>query len=80
MLFRFSVAILLVVMIAAGGITLERRILDMRRAQALQLYRLTLLEEKYARLKLRCQELNAPQTWTEPKRMADSPLAPTRKR
>ena len=60
MFFRFCAALSLVVLIAATGITLEKRILDRKREQTLQVYRLTQLEEKYARLKLRAQELGAP--------------------
>ena len=60
MFFRFCAALSLVVLIAAAGITLEKRLLDMKREQTLQVYRLAQLEEKYARLKLRSQELGAP--------------------
>ena len=60
MFFRFCAALSLVVLIAAIGITLEKKILDRKRAQTLQIYRLAQLEEKLARLKLRVQELGAP--------------------
>lgn len=60
MFFRFCAALSLVVVIAAIGITLEKRLLDLKRDQTLQAYRLEQLEEKYARLKLRTQELGAP--------------------
>ena len=60
MFFRFCAALSLVVLIAAGGITLEKQILERKREQTLQVYRLAQLEEKYARLKLRSQELGAP--------------------
>ncbi len=60
MFFRFCAALSLVVLIAAAGITLEKQILDRKREQTLQVYRLAQLEENYARLKLRSQELGAP--------------------
>lgn len=60
MYFRFCAALSLVVVIAALGIMLEKRLLDLKRDQSLQVYRLEQLEEKYARLKLRTQELGAP--------------------
>ena len=60
MFFRLCAALSLVVLIAAAGITIEKRLLDMKREQTLQVYRLAQLEEKYARLKLRSQELGAP--------------------
>ncbi len=59
MFFRFCSALSLVVLIAAAGITIEKRLLDAKREQTLQVYRLEQLEEKYARLKLRTQELGA---------------------
>ncbi len=60
MFFRFCAAIGLVVLIAAAGIAVQKRLLDMKREQTLQVYRLEQLQEKYARLKLRTQELGAP--------------------
>lgn len=60
MFFRFCSALSLVVLIAALGITLEKQLLDLKREQTLQVYRLEQLEEKYARLKLRTHELGAP--------------------
>lgn len=60
MFFRFCAALSLVVLIAALGITLEKQLLDLKREQTLQVFRLEQLEEKYARLKLRTQELGAP--------------------
>ena len=60
MFFRFCAALSLVVLIAVLGITLEKQLLDLKREQTLQVYRLEQLEEKYARLKLRTQELGAP--------------------
>lgn len=80
MLFRFCAAMSLVVLIASAGITLERRILDLKRQQTLQVYRLAQMEERYARLKLRCEELNAPALWIESLETAEVPSKPTRRR
>ena len=60
MFFRFCSALSLVVLIAAAGIAVEKQLLDLKRQQTLQVYRLEQLEEKYARLRLRTQELGAP--------------------
>ncbi len=80
MFFRFCAALSLVVLIAAAGITLEKRLLDMKREQTLQVYRLAQLEEKYARLKLRSQELGAPSRLLESlQRAAAARAAPRRK-
>lgn len=80
MLFRFCAAMSLIVLIAAAGITVERRILDLKRQQTLQVYRLSQMEERYARLKLRCQELNAPARWLERLETAHATPKPIRRR
>lgn len=80
MLFRFCAAMSLVVLIASAGITLERQILDLKRQQTLQVYRLAQMEERYARLKLRCQELNAPARWMERLETAETSQKPQRRR
>jgi hypothetical protein len=79
MFFRFCAALFLVVLIAAAGITLEKRLLDMKRQQTLQVYRLELLEEKYARLKLRTQELGAPSRLLETLEKAEAARASQRR-
>ena len=75
MFFRFCAALSLVVLIAAAGITLEKQILDRKREQTLQVYRLVQLEEKYARLKLRSQELGAPSRLLESLERAEAERA-----
>ena len=75
MFFRFCAALSLVVLIAAAGITVEKRLLDMKREQTLQVYRLEQMEEKYARLKLRTQELGAPSRLLESLERAEAERA-----
>ena len=80
MFFRFCAALSLVVLIAAAGITLEKQILDRKREQTLQVYRLTQMEEKYARLKLRSQELGAPSRLLESLERAEAERAVHRRK
>jgi len=79
MFFRFCAALSLVVLIAAAGIAVEKQLLDMRRQQTLQVYRLEQLEEKYARLKLRTQELGAPSRLMESLEQAEAARAARRR-
>lgn len=79
MFFRFCSALSLVVLVAAAGIAIEKRLLDMKRQQTLQVYRLEQLEEKYARLKLRTQELGAPSRLLESLQQAESERAARRR-
>ncbi|RLS37355.1 MAG: hypothetical protein DWH81_11300 [Planctomycetota bacterium] len=79
MFFRFCAALSLVVLIAAAGIAVEKQLLDMKRTQTLQVYRLEQLEEKYARLKLRTQELGAPSRLMESLEQAEAERAARRR-
>lgn len=60
MVFRFLVAIGLVVAVALAGVALEKRTLELRRAVTTQHFREGVLRENHARLRLRTQELGAP--------------------
>lgn len=79
MFFRFCAALSLVVLIAAAGIAIEKQLLDLKRQQTLQVYRLEQLEEKYARLKLRSQELGAPSRLIESLEQAEAQRAARRR-
>jgi hypothetical protein len=79
MVFRFCAALSLVVLIAATGIAVEKQLLDMKRQQTLQVYRLEQLEEMYARLKLRTQELGAPSRLMESLDQAEAQRAARRR-
>jgi hypothetical protein len=58
--FRFIVAIALVVSVALAGVGLEKRALQLRRDVSVQHFREGILRERHARLRLRTQELGAP--------------------
>ncbi|HUG94367.1 MAG TPA: hypothetical protein VML55_26285 [Planctomycetaceae bacterium] len=60
MVFRFGCALVLVVLVAMAGVALEKRCLDLRRSIARQRYRLDVLEDLHARLRLRTHELGSP--------------------
>lgn len=79
MFFRFCAALSLVVLIAAAGIAVEKQLLDMKRQQTLQVYRMEQLEERYARLKLRTQELGAPSRLMESLAHAEAERAARRR-
>jgi len=60
MYFRFSSAVMLVVLISAAGITLEKNRLNLDRRISRQQYRLDVLRDRQARLRLRTERLGAP--------------------
>ncbi len=60
MFVRFQGAILLAALVAVGGSALEGAALDRRRSIGRQYYRVDVLRERVARLRLRSEELGAP--------------------
>lgn len=60
MYFRFGAAIVLVVVISLAGVALEKQSLSYRRAISRQRYRMDVLVEQYAQLRLKAQRLGAP--------------------
>lgn len=60
MFFRFSAAVVVVVVVSLLGIALEKRTLSLKRAISLQTYRVDQLDERRAALRLRCEQLGAP--------------------
>src|SRR4051812_25828913 len=60
MFFRFGGALVLLVMIALGGIAVEKRSLDLRRAVSHQNFRQDVLIEEHALHRLKAQQLGAP--------------------
>jgi len=60
MYFRFSSAVVLVVLISAAGIALEKNRLNLDRRISRQQYRLDVLRDRQARLRLRTEQLGAP--------------------
>ncbi|MGH7128218.1 MAG: hypothetical protein ACREJB_06415 [Planctomycetaceae bacterium] len=60
MFFRFGSAILLVVLVSLTGVMLEKRNLELRRFVTRQHYRMDVLRDRHAKMRLRTQELGAP--------------------
>jgi hypothetical protein len=59
MFFRFGSAVFLVVVMSLIGIAIEKQNLDLRREISRQHYRMDVLREEHARLRLRSQRLAA---------------------
>lgn len=59
MFFRFGSAVFLVVVMSLLGIAIEKQNLDLRREISRQHYRMDVLQEEHARLRLRSQKLAA---------------------
>lgn len=57
---RFFAALLLAVSIAVAGVEIEQRILRYRQAISLDVHRLEVLDEQYARARLQVGRLGAP--------------------
>ena len=74
MFFRFTSALVLVVLIALAGIALEKQNLAMRRAISRQQYQLDILLEKYARLRLKTQQMGNPRRLLEAMESGRLPL------
>lgn len=60
MLFRFSVALALVVMISLAGTALEKRNLELKRAISRQQYRLEILDRQLVAQRVVAEQLGAP--------------------
>ena len=65
MFFRFGSAVFLVVVMSLLGIAIEKQNLDLRREISRQHYRMDVLQEEHARLRLRSQKLAAIQRVSE---------------
>lgn len=74
MFFRFTSAIVLVVLVSMAGVVLEKRMLDLRRDVSKQQYRTEILLDQYSALRLRTQQLSAPDRMLEA--MRDQKLTP----
>jgi hypothetical protein len=66
MIFRFSAAVVLVVLVALAGAVLEKSNLAQRRRVSQQQYRLEELREQHSQLRWEAQRLGAPTRWLEP--------------
>jgi|SRR5579871_2478951 len=74
---RFGGALILVVLISLAAITLEKRILSVRRRVTLQTYQLDELLEQHAIQRLRAQQLGAPARLIEAIERGDQDLSQT---
>lgn len=61
MYFRFFSAVVLVVLVSMAGIVVEKRVLDLRRDVSRQRYQTELLLDRHSALRLRSQQLSAPE-------------------
>ena len=61
MYFRFGSALLLVVLVAMAGVAIEKQTLELRRSVSRQHYQTDVLQDAYARARLRTQQLGAPE-------------------
>jgi hypothetical protein len=66
MMFRFTAAVCLAVLVALAGAVVEKSNLAWRRRVSQQQYRLDELMERHARLRSEAQRLGAPTRWLEP--------------
>jgi hypothetical protein len=60
MFFRFGSAVALVVLVALVGVGLEKQNLELRRQVSRQRFRLDVLVNQHAQMRLRTQQLGAP--------------------
>jgi hypothetical protein len=60
MYFRFGCILCLAVAVSVVGVAVEKAVLELRRDVSRQHYRLDVLHEEHARLRLRTQQLGAP--------------------
>lgn len=78
MFFRFGSALVLVVITSLLGILVEKHSLTLRREISRQHYRMDVLKEKHARLRLRSQQLAAVERLFETIEAEESGLIPSR--
>lgn len=74
MFFRFSFAVILVVLTSLLGIAVEKQNLEFRREISRQHYRMDVLKEQHSRLRVRSQDLSAIQRLVENVEKKDSLL------
>lgn len=74
MFFRFTSAIVLVVLVSMSGVMMEKRMLDLRRDLSRQQYRTDILLDQYTAIRLKTQELSSPDRMLET--MQNQELAP----
>ena len=60
MFFRFGSTLVLLVLVSTAGVALEKRTLALRRSVSRQHYRMDVLRDEYAKMRLRTQQLAGP--------------------
>ena len=60
MFFRFGSCMVLIVSISLAGVALEKRNLELRRDESRQHYRMDVLRDVHAKMRLQTQQLGAP--------------------
>lgn len=71
--FRFSAALVLVVLVSMAGVMLEKRTLELRRAVSRQYYHTDLLVEHHVRLRLETQQLTSVSQLTAGRPLSEYP-------
>ena len=79
MFFRFLAAVALVVLISLAGVALEKESLETRRKISKQHYRMEILRESFAKMRLKVQELGAPEKLIEAVEKGDIHARPPEK-
>lgn len=79
MFFRFLCCVALVVLISVAGVALEKETLETRRNISKQHYRMEILRESFAKMRLRVQELGAPEKLIESVEKGELPVRPPEK-
>jgi cell division protein FtsL len=79
MFFRFLAAVALVVLISLLGVALEKESLETRRKISQQHYRMEVLRESFAKMRLKVQELGAPEKLIESVERGELPVRPPEK-
>lgn len=76
MFFRFLCCVALIVLISVAGVALEKETLETRRNISKQHYRMEVLRESFAKMRLRVQELGAPEKLIESVEKGEIPVHP----
>ena len=74
MFFRFLCCVAVVVLVSLAGVALEKKSLETRRNISRQHYRMEVLRESYAKMRLRVQELGAPEKLIEAVERGELPV------
>ncbi len=76
MFFRFLCCVAFVVLVSLASVALEKNVLETRRDISRQHYRMEILRESYAKMRLKVQELGAPARLMESLDKGELPVRP----